>query len=30
MKKFAQTDADMKISKAEPWLLIERLLFDLT
>ena len=27
--KFAQTDADMKISKAEPWLLIERLLFDL-
>ena len=30
MKQFAQTDADMKISKAEPWLLIERLLFDLT
>lgn len=29
MKKFAQTDADMKISKAEPWILIERLLFDL-
>ena len=29
MKQFAQTDADMKISKAEPWLLIERLLFDL-
>lgn len=29
LKKFAQTDADMKISKAEPWLLIERLLFDL-
>jgi len=29
IKKFAQTDADMKISKAEPWLLIERLLFDL-
>jgi len=29
MKKFAQTDADMKLSKAEPWLLIERLLFDL-
>jgi len=29
MRKFAQTDADMKISKAEPWLLIERLLFDL-
>lgn len=29
MKKFAQTDADMKTSKAEPWLLIERLLFDL-
>ncbi len=30
MKQFAQTDADMKISRAEPWLLIERLLFDLT
>jgi len=29
MRQFAQTDADMKISKAEPWLLIERLLFDL-
>jgi DNA polymerase III delta subunit len=29
MKQFAQTDADMKVSKAEPWLLIERLLFDL-
>ena len=29
MKKFAQTDADMKISKAEPWILIERLLYDL-
>jgi DNA polymerase III delta subunit len=29
MKQFAQTDADMKISKAEPWLLIERLLFGL-
>jgi DNA polymerase III delta subunit len=29
LKKFAQTDADMKVSKAEPWLLIERLLFDL-
>lgn len=29
MKRFAQTDADMKVSKAEPWLLIERLLFDL-
>lgn len=29
VKQFAQTDADMKISKAEPWLLIERLLFDL-
>lgn len=29
MSKFAQTDADMKISKAEPWILIERLLFDL-
>ncbi len=29
MKQFAQTDADMKLSKAEPWLLIERLLFDL-
>jgi DNA polymerase III delta subunit len=29
MKKFAQTDADMKISKAEPWLLVERLLFDI-
>ena len=29
MRKFAQTDADMKISKAEPWLLVERLLFDL-
>lgn len=30
IKQFAQTDADMKISKAEPWLLIERLLFSLT
>lgn len=30
VKQFAQTDADMKISKAEPWLLIERLLFSLT
>lgn len=29
MRQFAQTDADMKISKAEPWLLIERLLFEL-
>jgi DNA polymerase-3 subunit delta len=29
IQKFAQTDADMKVSKAEPWLLIERLLFDL-
>ncbi|MES2631257.1 MAG: DNA polymerase III subunit delta [Patescibacteria group bacterium] len=29
MRQFAQTDADMKISRAEPWLLIERLLFDL-
>ncbi|MDB5163279.1 MAG: polymerase subunit delta [Candidatus Saccharibacteria bacterium] len=29
MKQFAQTDADMKVSKAEPWILIERLLFDL-
>jgi DNA polymerase III delta subunit len=29
VKKFAQTDADMKVSKADPWLLIERLLFDL-
>jgi DNA polymerase III delta subunit len=29
VRQFAQTDADMKISKAEPWLLIERLLFDL-
>ena len=29
VRHFAQTDADMKISKAEPWLLIERLLFDL-
>ncbi len=29
MKKFAQTDADMKLSKADPWLLIERLMFDL-
>ena len=29
MQQFAQTDADMKVSKAEPWLLIERLLFDL-
>lgn len=30
VKQFAQTDADMKVSKAEPWLLVERLLFDLT
>ncbi|MFZ1302095.1 MAG: DNA polymerase III subunit delta [Candidatus Microsaccharimonas sp.] len=29
MKQFAQTDADMKISKAEPWLLVERLLFEI-
>jgi DNA polymerase III delta subunit len=29
LKQFAQTDADMKLSKAEPWILIERLLFDL-
>lgn len=29
MKQFAQTDADMKVSRAEPWLLIERLLFEL-
>lgn len=29
LKRFAQTDADMKLSKAEPWLLIERLLFEL-
>jgi DNA polymerase III delta subunit len=30
LKQFAQTDADMKISKAEPWILIERLLFELS
>lgn len=29
IRQFAQTDADMKSSKAEPWLLIERLLFDI-
>ena len=29
MKQFAKADADMKISKAEPWILIERLLFTL-
>lgn len=29
MKQFAQTDADMKVSKAEPWLLIEQLLFSM-
>ena len=29
VKRFAQTDADMKMSKADPWLLVERLLFDL-
>lgn len=29
LRQFAQTDADMKVSKAEPWLLIERLLFEL-
>jgi DNA polymerase III delta subunit len=30
LKQFAQTDADMKTSKAEPWILIERLLFELS
>lgn len=29
MKKFAQTDADMKTSKADPWILIEQLLYGL-
>lgn len=29
IRQFAQTDKDMKISKAEPWLLIEQLLFSL-
>jgi DNA polymerase III delta subunit len=29
LKQFAQTDADLKLSKAEPWILIERLLFNL-
>lgn len=29
MKQFAQTDADMKSSRAEPWILIEQLLFNI-
>jgi DNA polymerase III delta subunit len=29
MRQFAKTDADMKISRADPWLLIEQLLYGL-